>query len=100
MRLCTPPESLLIHPTVLLTCRLCSPTHRLVSRLMCQLPEKSPWLNLIEPKWIHGKRTMWSSPRVCWAPTSWQIGSARRLDVHTTSICPLPKMPPDRALGL
>jgi hypothetical protein len=22
----------------------------------CLLPKKSPWLNLIEPKWIHGKR--------------------------------------------
>jgi transposase len=22
----------------------------------CPLPKKSPWLNAIEPKWIHGKR--------------------------------------------
>ncbi len=22
----------------------------------CYLPSKSPWLNAIEPKWIHGKR--------------------------------------------
>lgn len=22
----------------------------------CFLPKKSPWLNLIEPKWVHGKR--------------------------------------------
>jgi transposase len=22
----------------------------------CQLPSKSPWLNPIEPKWLHGKR--------------------------------------------
>lgn len=22
----------------------------------CLLPIKSPWLNLIEPKWVHGKR--------------------------------------------
>ena len=26
---------------------------RIVTRL---LPKKSPWLNAIEPKWIHGKR--------------------------------------------
>jgi transposase len=26
---------------------------RLVS---CLLPKKSPWLNAIEPKWVHGKR--------------------------------------------
>ena len=24
--------------------------------LACQLPSKSPWLNPIEPKWLHGKR--------------------------------------------
>ena len=24
--------------------------------LTCLLPKKSPWLNAIEPKWIHGKR--------------------------------------------
>ncbi len=23
---------------------------------MCLLPIKSPWLNPIEPKWVHGKR--------------------------------------------
>jgi len=22
----------------------------------CYLPKKSPWLNTIEPKWMHGKR--------------------------------------------
>ena len=26
--------------------------------LMCQLPSKSPWLNRIEPKWVHGKRAI------------------------------------------
>lgn len=24
--------------------------------LVCRLPTKSPWLNPIEPKWVHGKR--------------------------------------------
>jgi hypothetical protein len=24
--------------------------------LICCLPIKSPWLNPIEPKWVHGKR--------------------------------------------
>jgi DDE superfamily endonuclease len=28
---------------------------RLIS---CRLPSKSPWLNPIEPKWIHGKRAV------------------------------------------
>jgi transposase len=26
--------------------------------VVCQLPSKSPWLNPIEPKWIHGKRAV------------------------------------------
>jgi len=26
--------------------------------LVCQLPSKSPWLNPIEPKWLHGKRAL------------------------------------------
>jgi hypothetical protein len=27
-----------------------------VRLLVCYLPAKSPWLNAIEPKWVHGKR--------------------------------------------
>jgi DDE superfamily endonuclease len=26
--------------------------------LICQLPVKSPWLNRIEPKWVHAKRAV------------------------------------------
>jgi transposase len=26
--------------------------------LICQLPTKSPWLNRIEPHWVHGKRAI------------------------------------------
>lgn len=26
--------------------------------LVCRLPVKSPWLNAIEPKWVHGKRAI------------------------------------------
>jgi transposase len=26
--------------------------------LLCRLPSKSPWLNNIEPKWVHGKRAI------------------------------------------
>jgi len=26
--------------------------------LPCSLPVKSPWLNPIEPKWVHGKRAI------------------------------------------
>jgi hypothetical protein len=31
-------------------------TGRGVRILACYLPTKSPWLNAIEPKWVHGKR--------------------------------------------
>ena len=30
----------------------------------CQLPSKSPWLNPIEPKWVHGKRAVVEPDRV------------------------------------
>jgi hypothetical protein len=26
--------------------------------LVCRLPSQSPWLNPIEPKWVHGKRAV------------------------------------------
>ena len=26
--------------------------------ILCRLPRKSPWLNAIEPKWVHGKRAV------------------------------------------
>jgi hypothetical protein len=26
--------------------------------VVCPLPRKSPWLNRIEPKWVHGKRAI------------------------------------------
>jgi len=29
-----------------------------VRLLVCSLPVKSPWLNPIEPKWVHGKRAI------------------------------------------
>jgi hypothetical protein len=30
----------------------------------CRLPSKSPWLNPIEPKWVHGKRAVLEPERV------------------------------------
>jgi hypothetical protein len=32
--------------------------------LVCQLPSKSPWLNPIEPRWVHGKRAMMEPTRL------------------------------------
>jgi transposase len=29
-----------------------------VRLVICPLPSKSPWLNPIEPKWVHGKRAV------------------------------------------
>jgi DDE superfamily endonuclease len=29
-----------------------------VRLIVCQLPTKSPWLNPIEPRWLHGKRAV------------------------------------------
>jgi hypothetical protein len=29
-----------------------------VRLVVCRLPSKSPWLNTIEPKWVHGKRAI------------------------------------------
>lgn len=33
-------------------------TEQGVRLLICRLPVKSPWLNAIEPKWVHGKRAI------------------------------------------
>jgi hypothetical protein len=32
--------------------------------VVCYLPSKSPWLNNIEPKWVHGKRAIVAPVRV------------------------------------
>ena len=32
--------------------------------VICRLPSKSPWLNPIEPKWLHGKRAVAEPARV------------------------------------
>jgi DDE superfamily endonuclease len=34
----------------------------------CKLPVKSPWLNPIEPKWVHGKRAVVEPERLLTAP--------------------------------
>lgn len=32
--------------------------------IICRLPSKSPWLNPIEPKWVHGKRAVVEPTRI------------------------------------
>lgn len=39
-------------------------TKRGVRILACRLPSKSPWLNPIEPKWVHGKRAVLEPQRI------------------------------------
>ena len=39
-------------------------TGRGVRMLACRLPSKSPWLNPIEAKWVHGKRAVVEPARV------------------------------------
>ncbi len=39
-------------------------TGRGVRIVVCFLPSKSPWLNAIEPKWVHGKRRVVEADRV------------------------------------
>jgi DDE superfamily endonuclease len=38
--------------------------HGGVRILVCRLPVKSPWLNPIEPRWLHGKRAIVEPDRV------------------------------------
>jgi transposase len=39
-------------------------TGRGVRLLLCRLPVKSPWLNPIEPQWVHGKRNVADADRL------------------------------------
>jgi hypothetical protein len=39
-------------------------TGRGVRLIPCLLPSKSPWLNPIEPKWVHGKRAVVEPARI------------------------------------
>ena len=38
--------------------RMVKQTDQGVRIVACLLPSKSPWLNAIEPKWVHGKRAV------------------------------------------
>src|SRR5262249_26509893 len=39
-----------------------------VRLLVCRLPTTSPWLNPIEPKWVHGKRRVVEPGRLLTVP--------------------------------
>ena len=65
----------------------------------CLLPKKSPWLNAIEPKWIHGKRKVVEPGEPLRAHELADRESARSSAVLMSLIYPFPKRSPDRALG-
>jgi hypothetical protein len=70
-----------------------------VRMVACLLPTKSPWLNAIEPKWIHGKRKVTEPERLLGAYMSSPTESAGSSVVRTTSIYPFHRRSPDCALG-
>lgn len=49
-------------------------TSKGVRFMPCLLPSKRPWLNPIEPKWVHGKRAVFEPARC--RQTSWSSASA------------------------
>jgi hypothetical protein len=61
--------------------------------------KKSPWLNAIEPQWIHSKRARLQSPRDCLELLSSPTESAGSSVVRITSISPFPRRSPECALG-
>ena len=63
----------------------------------CLLPKQSPWLNAIEPKWVHGKRKVVEFEGFS-EHTSWPTGFAGFSVVRITSISPFPRRSPDHAL--
>jgi hypothetical protein len=42
--------------------------HGGVRLLLCRLPVQSPWLNPLEPRWVHGKRAVVEPARLLTAP--------------------------------
>ncbi len=65
--------------------------------ISCYLPTKSPWLNAMEPKWIHGKRKVVEADRLLGAHELAERDCAAFERPHT-SIYPSPKMSLDHAV--
>jgi hypothetical protein len=72
-------------------------TGRGVRILACRLPSQSPWLNPIEPKWVHGKRAIVEPDRSVHG-RSW-IVSTPIMDVLRKFIKLFPKKLRDQALS-
>lgn len=65
----------------------------------CLLPKHSPWLNTIEPKWVHGKRKVVEPDGLLETYELAERGSVESSVVRITSVCLSPRRSPDRALG-
>ena len=65
----------------------------------CYLPKKSPWLNPIEPKWMHGKRRVVETTGPLNAHELAERVCSAFDCPHHEHLCPFPKRPPDHALG-
>lgn len=61
--------------------------------LACYLPSKSPWLNSIEPKWMHGKRAIVEPARVLSAAELAERVCARFNCVHEPHLVSPKKVP-------
>ena len=61
--------------------------------LACYLPSKSPWLNSIEPKWLHGKRAIVEPARVLPADELAERVCARFNCVHEPHLVAPEKVP-------
>ena len=64
----------------------------------CYLPVKGPWLNPIEPKWVHGKRRV-VEPDGLLTQSSWPNRCVLLLGVPTRSILLFPKRSPVHTLS-
>ena len=53
--------------------------------VVCPLPSKSPWLNRIEPKWVHGKRAI-AEPERKLRVRNWSITSVPIMRVSCSNI--------------
>ena len=66
----------------------------------CLLPKQSPWLNAIEPKWVHGKRKVVEPEGLLGtyelAYRVWRVFGCPQV----MSTYPFPGRSPDRALGV
>jgi hypothetical protein len=57
----------------------------------CLLPKHSPWLNAIEPKWVHGKRKVVEADDLCWELTNSPTGFVGSSIVCIRSIAQFPE---------